>query len=204
MVKGKLFVLSGPSGTGKGTICREVLSRNNGIRLSISMTTRTPREGEIHGEHYFFAEREEFISLINEDGFIEYADVYGNFYGTPKKQVEEWLDRGQDVLLEIDVQGAIQVKKNYPDSILLFVLPPSIEVLRERLTGRGTDAADVIERRMASATSEIGLIGEYDYSIVNDVLAEAVESVEAIIKGEHMRLTRETSEAIVRRYKQEV
>ena len=139
MSKGKLFVISGPSGTGKGTICKELLSRSDSMRLSISMTTRGPREGEVHGVHYFFAERDEFISLINEGGFIEYADVYGNFYGTPKKQVEAWLDDGDDVLLEIDVQGAIQVKKNYPDSVLIFVLPPSIKVLRERLEGRGTD-----------------------------------------------------------------
>lgn len=204
MSKGKLFVISGPSGTGKGTICKELLSRSGSMRLSISMTTRGPREGEVHGVHYFFAERDEFISLIDEGGFIEYADVYGNFYGTPKKQVEEWLDDGEDVLLEIDVQGAIQVKKNYPDSVLIFILPPSIKVLRERLEGRGTDAADVIERRMAGAAGEISLIGEYDYGVVNDNLEEAVESVEAVIRGEHLKLNEEAAEEIADRYMQEV
>ena len=204
MSKGKLFVISGPSGTGKGTICKELLSRSDSMRLSISMTTRGPREGEVHGVHYFFAERDEFISLINEGGFIEYADVYGNFYGTPKKQVEAWLDDGDDVLLEIDVQGAIQVKKNYPDSVLIFVLPPSIKVIRERLEGRGTDSAQVIEKRMDGALGEISLIGEYYYSVVNDNLEEAVEAVEAVIRVEHLKLTGESAEEIAGRYRQEV
>ena len=204
MSKGKLFVISGPSGTGKGTICKELLSRSGSMRISISMTTRGPREGEVHGVHYFFADRDEFISLINEGGFIEYADVYGNFYGTPKKQVEAWLDDGDDVLLEIDVQGAIQVKKNYPDSVLIFVLPPSIKVLRERLEGRGTDSAQVIEKRMDGALGEISLIGEYDYSVVNDNLEEAVEAVEAVIRVEHLKLTGESAEEIAGRYRQEV
>lgn len=203
MAKGKLFVLSGPSGTGKGTICREVLERNGNIRLSISMTTRKPRTGEEHGVHYFFSDTEAFKNLIAADGFIEYADVYGNFYGTPRAQVEEWLEAGDDVLLEIDVQGALQVKENFPESILLFVLPPSIAVLRERLEGRGTDAADVIDRRMANAAKEIGLLGSYDFMVVNDVLEDAVDQVEAIIRSEHCRLDEETADEVVGRYKEE-
>ncbi len=203
MARGKLFVLSGPSGTGKGSICRELINDNNDIRLSISMTTRQPRTGEEHGVHYFFAEREEFLELIEAGGFIEYADVYGNFYGTPKAQVEQWLEAGDDVLLEIDVQGALQVKKSFPQSILIFVLPPSIEVLRNRLVGRGTDAEDVIDRRMANAANEIGLLGSYDYMVVNDILEDAVAEVGSIIRSEHCKVDEETADDIIGRYKED-
>ncbi len=203
MAKGKLFVLSGPSGTGKGTICKEVLDRNDDIKLSISMTTRNPREGEVDGVHYIFTDKEAFEKLIDMEGFIEYADVYGNFYGTPKKEVEDWLKNGDDVLLEIDVQGAIQVKENFPDSILLFILPPSIEILRNRLEGRGTDDQDVIERRMANATKEIQLVHKYDYSVVNDKLDEAVSAVESIIKGQRCKLDDETAKEIISRFKED-
>ncbi len=203
MARGKLFVLSGPSGTGKGSICRQLLGRNDSIRLSISMTTREPRTGEEHGVHYFFAEVEEFRRLIEADGFIEYADVYGNYYGTPKAQVEQWLAQGDDVLLEIDVQGALQVKENFPQSILIFVLPPSIQVLRDRLVGRGTDAADVIERRMANAVHEIELLDRYDYMVVNDILEVAVTEVESVIRSEHCKVESEIADEVIGRYKED-
>ena len=203
MKKGKLFVLSGPSGTGKGTICRELMEDNDSIRLSISMTTRAPRHGEEHGVHYFFTDKEAFERLIAVDGFIEFADVYGNFYGTPRRQVEDWLEAGDDVLLEIDVQGALQVKTNFPESVLIFILPPSIDILRERLVGRGTDAPDVIERRMANAVNEIELIGRYDYAVVNDVLDEAVRAVEAVMTAERCSVDDEMAAETVGRYKED-
>ena len=167
------------------------------------MTTREPRTGEEHGVHYFFAEVEEFRRLIEADGFIEYADVYGNYYGTPKAQVEQWLAQGDDVLLEIDVQGALQVKENFPQSILIFVLPPSIQVLRDRLVGRGTDAADVIERRMANAVHEIELLDRYDYMVVNDILEVAVTEVESVIRSEHCKVESETADEVIGRYKED-
>ncbi|MBQ0078759.1 MAG: guanylate kinase [Eubacterium sp.] len=200
MAKGKLFVISGPSGTGKGTIINEILKANDDIRLSISMTTRQPREGEQHGVQYFFATREEFEALIAEDGFIEYADVYGNYYGTPKKAVNDWMESGQDVLLEIDVQGAIQVKEKFPEAILLFILPPSLIVLRARLEGRRTDTQEVINKRMANAAKEIALVGHYDYAVVNNKLEVAVEEAVAIIKGQRCKLNEEIAAEIVGRY----
>lgn len=200
MAKGKLFVISGPSGTGKGTIISEILKANDDIKLSISMTTRQPREGEEHGVQYFFATREEFEALIAEDGFIEYADVYGNYYGTPKKAVNEWMEAGQDVLLEIDVQGAIQVKEKFPEAILMFILPPSLIVLRARLEGRRTDTQDVINKRMANAAKEIALVGHYDYAVVNNKLDVAVEEAVAVIKGQRCKLNEEIAAEIVGRY----
>ena len=185
---GELFVVSGPSGTGKGTICKRLIEDRNDIELSVSATTRAPREGEVDGVNYFFLTKEEFEKRIAENGFLEYAEVFGNFYGTPRQKVEEQLAAGIDVLLEIDVQGAIQIRKSYPEGIFIFVLPPSLAELRNRLMKRGTDTMEVIERRLSMAMGEIRQMFEYDYFVVNDDLEEAVSIVKAIVTAEHGRV----------------
>ncbi|MCF0233177.1 MAG: guanylate kinase [Enterococcus sp.] len=177
MKKGKLFVISGPSGVGKGTICNLILTRRKNTKLSISATTRAPREGELDGVNYFFKDKSEFEKMITNDEMLEFADVFGNYYGTPKNPVIASLNAGEDVLLEIDVQGALQVKKNYKDAILIFILPPSLDELEKRLRGRGTDSPSVIEKRLNTARGEIRLADKYDYRITNDKLKTAVKSV---------------------------
>ena len=160
--KGKLYVITGPSGTGKGSICKEIL-KDIENEFSVSMTTREAREGEIHGKDYFFVTEEEFLDNIEKGNFLEHARVFGNLYGTPKDMVIKQLERGRNVILDIDVQGALQVKKAMPEAIMIFLLPPSLGELRKRLEGHGTDKADVIEKRLSGALSEIKLICEYDY-----------------------------------------
>lgn len=204
MTKGKLFVISGPSGTGKGTICKYVLDQRTNIRLSVSMTTRDPRQGEVDKVHYHFTDHDAFRNLIEEDGFLEYASVFGNYYGTPRKQVMDWLEEGIDVILEIDVQGALQVKNSYPESILIFILPPSMEELRCRITGRATESEEAISRRLGAAMQEIEAVGKYDYSVVNDELQKAVDSVKAIISAEQCRLNEEDAEFIINKYKEDL
>lgn len=204
MTKGKLFVISGPSGTGKGTICSEILDQRPSIRMSVSMTTRTPRNGEIDKIHYHFTDHDSFRNLIEADGFLEYANVYGNFYGTPRKQVMEWLDEGIDVILEIDVQGAMQVRNSYPDAVLIFILPPSLEELRNRIAGRGSETEETMKKRLGAALNEISQIGEYDYSVVNDDIDIAVDKVKSIIVSEQCRVDCENVELTVDKYKEEL
>jgi guanylate kinase len=198
MNKGRLFVISGPSGTGKGTICKELI-KDDKIRLSVSMTTRNPREGEVHGVSYYFATKEEFLQKIEAGGFLEYAEVFGNYYGTPKMEVLELLDEGIDVLLEIDVQGALQIKDVYPEAVLVFILPPSMEALRARLTGRGTETQEVVERRLGEASKEISYVRDYDYAVINDNLEEAIDNVKVVIKASHFGVT----QSIANQYEEE-
>lgn len=199
--RGKLYVISGPSGAGKGTICKGIVGRDN-IELSVSMTTRDPRPGEVHGKDYFFATKEEFLENIEKGNLLEYATVYENMYGTPKDAVISKLERGRNVILEIDIQGGLQVKKLMPEAILIFILPPSLAILRERLVGRQTDSPEVIEKRLAETLNEIKLLGEYDYYVVNDKIEEAVSAVKGIIDAEARRVP-DKVKPIIGRYERE-
>ena len=197
--KGIIIVVSGFSGAGKGTLMKKLTEVYDTYALSVSMTTRAPRPGEVDGKHYYFASREEFLENIEKDNFLEYATVFDNMYGTPKDAVLKRLDRGHNVILEIDVQGGLLVKKAMPEAILVFILPPSNEVLRQRLEGRGTDSPEVIEKRLAGALNEIKLLGEYDYYVVNDDLATAIDEVKGIIRAEGQRVPAKVA-PIVSRY----
>ena len=189
--RGILIVVSGFSGAGKGTIIKELLRRYpEKYSLSISATTRAPRLGESCGCEYFFKEMEEFEKMIAENQLIEYARYVGNYYGTPRDFVEEQLELGQDVILEIEMQGALQVKEAYPEALLLFVTPPTGRCLRERLINRGTETKEVIQSRMEQAVAESKAMVKYDYIIVNDQLEVCVEEVHSIVGGEHLRVFR--------------
>jgi guanylate kinase len=202
MKQGRLIVISGPSGTGKGSIIKKVMERWPAAEFSISMTTRGKREGEEHGVHYYVATREEFEATIEDGGFLEWADVFGNYYGTPKAPVEKRLAEGADIILDIDIQGAMNVRKAMPGAVLIFILPPSIKELRRRLEHRGTDAQDVIEKRLTKALTEIGTAREYDYVVVNDDLDVAAEQVLSIVQASHLEVD-ETIEETIRRYEEE-
>ena len=183
--KGIIVVVSGFSGAGKGTLMKKLLETYDNYALSVSATTRSPRPGEVHGEHYFFVSDEEFEKLIAEDGLIEHAGYCGHYYGTPKSFVEEKLLAGKDVILEIEIQGALQIKKKYPNALLLFVTPPSIEELEKRLRGRGTETEEVIHGRMLRAKEEGQGIDEYDNIVINDNLDECVREMHGIIQAAH-------------------
>ncbi len=188
--KGKLIIMSGFSGSGKGTITKALLEQyKDAYALSISATTRSPREGEEHGKHYFFLKEEEFEQMIQEDAFLEYARYVKNYYGTPKAYVKEQLDLGKNVILEIEIQGALQVKKLVPDALLLFVTPPSAEILKQRLTDRGTETADVIASRLHRAIEEAEGCEAYDYLIINDNLQECVLNIHQIIQCEKNKMS---------------
>lgn len=189
--KGILTVVSGFSGAGKGTIMKELLAKyGQNYALSISATTRAPRPGETDGVEYFFKSREEFEQMISDGELIEYAQYVGNYYGTPKAYVKKQLEAGRDVILEIEIQGALKVRKQFPDALLLFVTPPSADELKKRLIGRGTESMEVIENRLARALEEAEGLEEYDYLVVNDVLEECVEEVHGIIQNERYRVSR--------------
>lgn len=185
-INGILTVISGFSGAGKGTIVGELCKKEN-YALSISATTRAPRKGEEDGREYFFKTTDEFVKMISDDGLIEWAQYVGNYYGTPKAYVEEMLAQGKNVILEIEVQGAMNIKKLYPDAVLMFVTPPSAAILKERLQGRGTESADVIEGRLQRAAEECQYMEHYDYIIINDELEECVEQIDGILESYRVR-----------------
>jgi len=185
---GILFVVSGPSGVGKSTIRKEVIRKCPGLKYSISCTTRPPREGEIDGVDYLFIDLPTFEKMKQQREFLEWAKVHGNYYGTPRKPIEEWLKKGEDVILEIDVQGAKQVKKNFEGGVFIFIAPPSLKTLEERLKRRNTDREDEILLRMTNARIEMQCISDYDYLVVNDQLEEAVNKLLAIIIAERCRI----------------
>ena len=202
---GKLFIVSGPSGAGKGTICKRLIEDSDAgkIELSISMTTREKRVGEVEGESYYFISEEKFLKKISDGGFLEHAQVYGNFYGTPKEKVLKKLSESVDVVLEIDIQGALKVKEAYPEGIFIFILPPSMSILRKRLTGRGTDSMETIDMRLAQTFEELSYIEEYDYVVVNGELDEAVNRVKAVVIAEHSRVTKDIKRILMEKYKEE-
>lgn len=190
MRKGLLIVVSGASGTGKGTVCKKLLDDMPEVAYSISATTRTPRPGEVNGREYYFLSIDEFKGWIADGKFLEYAEVYGNFYGTPFNKIEERLNRGEDILLEIDVQGALNVKRKCPDGIYIFLLPPSLEELKNRIKGRGTETPESLERRLANAVAEIQIGREYNYVVVNDTIANAAAQIAAILTAERCKVAR--------------
>lgn len=181
--KGILIVVSGFSGAGKGTLMKELLKTYDNYALSISMTTRNPRPGETDGVEYFFSTRENFEKRIAEDGLIEYAEYCGNYYGTPRQYVEQQLASGKDVILEIEIQGALKVKQKFPEALLLFVTPPSASELKRRLVGRGTETMEVIEARMSRAIEESQGIESYDYLVINDDLQVCTEEIHSIVQA---------------------
>ena len=184
--KGLLLVVSAPSGCGKGTILGEIL-KDDSFYYSISATTRAPREGEQDGVNYHFITKEEFEQRIAQGGMLEYAQYCGNYYGTPKKEVEQMRDAGRDVILEIEVEGAMKVRALCPDAVFLFIAPPSVEELRRRLNKRGTEAAEVIEERVSQASRELSYANRYDYIIVNGELEKAIQDFRAVVRAEKLR-----------------
>lgn len=188
--RGILVVVSGFSGVGKGTLMKQLTERYGYYALSISATTRAPREGEEDGREYFFKTKEEFEELIREDRLVEYACYCGNYYGTPRDYVEDQMDQGRDVILEIELQGALKIKEKYPEALLLFVMPPDAATLVERLNGRGTEAQDVVRARLARAVEEAAGAVQYDYMIINDDLEQSVEEVHYLIDSQHNKISR--------------
>lgn len=185
MKKGLLIVVSGPSGTGKGTVCGELLDSMPELAYSISATTRAPRAGEVDGKNYYFLTKERFEELIAEGGFLEYANVYGNYYGTPLVKIQERLAEGDDILLEIDTQGALEVMKKCPDGLFIFLLPPSLGELERRIRGRGSETEESLKKRLGNAKAEIAVGEKYKYVVVNDTVKKAVARIKSIIVAEH-------------------
>ncbi|SDQ62052.1 guanylate kinase [Virgibacillus subterraneus] len=195
--KGILFILSGPSGVGKGTVRRELFEKANDLKYSISMTTREKRAGETEGIDYFYKSKEEFETLIEEKQLLEYAQFVNNYYGTPRKYVEDTLADGHDVFLEIEVQGAMQVKENFPEGVFIFLFPPSLEELKNRIVSRGTESKELVLQRLREARKEIEMMDAYNYVVVNDHVDSAVSKIQSIIQSEHCKRDR-----IAKQYKQ--
>ena len=188
--RGSLIILSGPSGAGKGTIYNELLKHDSNLRFSVSMTTRKPRDGEVNGKDYFFVTVEEFKKEIGNDSFLEYALVHGNYYGTLKKEVERDLDNGNDVILDIDIQGAVNIKAQKEDGIFIFIMPPSMRELKNRLVKRGTETKDKLIERFKNAYKEVNEMSKYNYVVINDEVDLAVKKIEAILIAERCRVDR--------------
>ena len=186
-MKGKTFIIAGPSGVGKGTIIQALFAQQKNLYFSVSATTRAPRPGEVDGVHYHFLTREQFLRWIEEDAFLEHAEYIGNFYGTPKRYVDEAMDRGEDVILDIEVQGAEQVYQKRPDTIRIFIAPPSWQELERRLTSRGTETPEKVRGRLARAREEFSYAEGYNYVVINNTVEEAVRAIQAIICAEHCR-----------------
>lgn len=193
MNKGLLLVISAPSGAGKGTIIKRLMDDDRSLKLSVSATTRSPRPGEVDGEDYFFLSREEFDDLVKNGEMLEHAEYVGNCYGTPKGPVESWLNDGLDVILEIDVQGGAQVKEIMPECVSIFILPPSMRELENRLRGRSTENDEVVDARLEAARQEVHHAEDYDYVVVNDTVDQAVEEIKTIIAAEKHRFIRVSS-----------
>lgn len=188
--KGLLIVISGPSGAGKGTICREWLDKHPEAVLSISATTRSPRPGEVEGVNYFFKTREEFDAMIDNGELLENAQVYDNYYGTPRKYVQQHLLSGKDVILEIDIQGALKVKERFDEGVFIFIVPPTMEELKKRIVTRGTENAESILKRFNSAFEELNFITRYNYVVINDTVDDAIKKIECILTAEKCRVDR--------------
>ncbi len=190
MSEGLLIVLSGPSGVGKGTVCSALRHIAPELVYSVSATTRAPRAGEQDGVNYFYKSREQFQSMIEQDELLEWAEYVGNYYGTPRSFVADTIRGGRDIILEIEVQGALQVKERFPEGIFIFLLPPSLEELKQRIVMRGTETEDTISSRLAVASEELSLLEHYDYAVVNDEIELACARIQAIITAEHCRRER--------------
>ncbi len=195
--RGLLIVLSGPSGVGKGTVCGALRQQDTDILYSVSATTRSPREGEVDGVNYFFKTRDDFEEMIKNDKLLEWAEYVGNYYGTPVDYVEKTLSEGKDIILEIEVQGALKVRQQFPEGVFIFLMPPSLAELRSRIVNRGTESEDLINNRMTVAKDEIEMMDKYDYVVENDVVDLAVERIKAIVVAEHCRKDR-----LIEKYKQ--